>query len=388
MLRIAIVAGESSGDLLAEGLIQAIRRRVPDVEFEGIAGPRMIAQGCKALFPMERLSVMGLVEVLGRYRELHAMREQLAEHLRARPPDIFIGVDAPDFNLGLEARLRSAGIPTVHYVSPSIWAWRRYRVRKIARAVDLMLTLFPFEANFYQKSGVTVRFVGHPFADVIPDEPDTVAARRALGLPLEGEVLALLPGSRGGEVARLAPVFLRAAAWLRERRPGMVFAVPLVNDDTRTLFENAAAAIRGAPDCRLYAGRAREVMAAADVVVLASGTATLEAMLLKRPMVAAYRMAPLTYWIVRHLLRVPYVTLPNLLAGETLVPELLQDEASAENIGRAVVKFLDYPDTVERLQRRFAAIHRLLRCQASERAAEEVLSLVGQRPVAASAGGA
>jgi len=386
MLRIAIVAGESSGDLLAEGLMQAIRRRVAEVEFEGIAGPRMIAQGCKALFPMERLSVMGLVEVLGRYRELRAMREQLADHLRACPPDIFIGVDAPDFNLGLEARLRSAGIPTVHYVSPSIWAWRRYRVRKIARAVDLMLTLFPFEANFYQESGVPVRFVGHPFADVIPDELDAVAARRALGLPLEGEVVALLPGSRAGEVARLAPVFLRAAAWLRERRPGMVFAVPFVNDHTRTLFEQAAAAIPGAPDCRLYTGRAREVMVAADVVVLASGTATLEAMLLKRPMVAAYRMAPLTYWIVRHLLRVPYVTLPNLLAGETLVPELLQDEANAENIGHAVLKYLDHPETVEHLQSRFAAIHRLLRRQASERAAEAILSLLEPRPVAASAG--
>ncbi len=377
-LRIGIVAGEVSGDLIGEGLIDAIRKRVPGAEFEGIAGPRMAARGCKALYPMERLSVMGLVEVLGRYRELRAARARIAEHFIADPPDVFVGIDAPDFNLGLETRLRAAGVPTVHYVSPTVWAWRRGRLSTIARAVDLMLTLFPFEEDFYREHHVAVRYVGHHLADAIPEHSDARAARAALGLPEEGELVALLPGSRESELGRLADLFVEAAHWCAERRPGLRFAAPFASAATRARFE-AALARRPGLKCHLFDGRSREVMAAADAVLLASGTAALEAMLLKRPMVVAYRLAPLSYWLIQRMMYIDRYSLPNLLAGETLVPELVQDAATPPALGAAVLDLLASPDRVRQLQARFTALHRTLRRDANERAAEAVLELVAAR---------
>lgn len=382
-LRFGIVAGEASGDLLGAGLIRAIRRRWPDAEFEGIAGPQMIAAGARSLFPMERLSVMGIVEVLGRYRELLGIRRQLADHFRQDPPDVFIGIDAPDFTLGLERRLRRAGIKTAHYVSPSVWAWRQRRVKKIARSTDLMLTLFPFEARFYEAHQVPVRFVGHPLADTIPLKVDRVAARQALSLPAKGEILALLPGSRSNELHYLAEAFIEAVRWLRARRPSLQVVVPLVNATRRSQFEQILAGISEAPPpMTLLDGQSREVMAAADVVLLASGTAALEAMLLKRPMVVAYKLAPLTYWLIRYRVKVQSFSLPNLLAGasrpkENLVPELIQHQASPERLGAALLDYLDNPQKTADINQRFDEIHQTLRRDASHRAAEAVLDLVG-----------
>ncbi len=377
MLRIGLVAGEASGDLLGAGLIEAIRARSPDAVFEGIAGPKMIAAGCRALHPMERLSVMGLVEVLGRFRELHGMRKQLVSHFLANPPDVFIGIDAPDFNLGLESCLKARGIPAVHYVSPTIWAWRRNRLRKIGASVNLMLTLFPFEAVFYEEKGIPVCYVGHPFADTIPAVVDARAARSALGLPVEGEILALLPGSRESEVRSLAATFISAARYCLARRPGLRFAAPMVNDRVRALFEQALASDPTLP-VTLFDGRARDVMAAADAVLLASGTAALEAMLLERPMVVAYRVSPITYWLGRRLLYIDTYSIPNLLAGEKVVPEFIQDAATPEALGAALLTYLEDPAAARHVHERFAHLHAQLRQGANDRAAEAVLALAGR----------
>ncbi|WP_354671210.1 lipid-A-disaccharide synthase [Thiohalobacter sp. IOR34] len=377
-LRIGLVAGEASGDLLGAGLIQALRERCPGIEFEGIGGPLMQAAGCRSLFPMERLSVMGLVEVLRHLPGLLRLRRQLAGHFLARPPDLFVGIDAPDFNLGLERRLRAAGIPVAHYVSPSVWAWRRYRLPRIARSVDRMLTLFPFEAEFYREHAVPVRFVGHPLADMIPAEVDAAAARRALGLEPGAPLLALLPGSRRGEVTRLAPSFIGAAAELARRRPGLQFAAPFATAATRALFEAELGRHPEAPPIRCLDGQSRELMAAADAVLLASGTATLEALLLRRPMVVAYRLAPLSYRLLRRLVRLPYYSLPNLLAGEALVEERLQAAVEPVTLADDLERLLDDTPRRERLAQRFAAIHEQLGGDASGRAAEAVLELLGR----------
>lgn len=371
--------------MIGAGLIRSLRARVPDAVFEGVAGPLMIAAGCHAWQPMERLSVMGLVEVLGRYRELRALRAELIRRLCADPPDAFVGIDAPDFNLGLEARLRAAGIPTVHYVSPTVWAWRRGRLQTIARAVDLMLTLFPFEAEFYREHAVAVSYVGHHLADAIPEHTDTRAARAALGLEEAGELIALLPGSRESEVGRLAEVFVQAAHWCAQRRPGVRFAAPFASRATRAQFEAALARHPGL-SCALFDGRSREVMAAADAMLLASGTATLEAMLLKRPMVVAYRLAPLTYWLARRLLYIKRYALPNLLAGEALVPEFVQKAATPAALGAALLDLLAAPpERTRQLQARFGELHRALRRDANERAAEAVLALIVERRAGARA---
>jgi lipid-A-disaccharide synthase len=378
-LRIGIVAGEASGDLLGAGLIQALQQQHPNVQFEGIAGPEMMAAGANSLFPMDRLSVMGIAEVLGRLWELLGIRRQLAQHFIANPPDVFIGIDAPDFTLGLERRLRQAGIKTVHYVSPSVWAWRQHRVKKIAHSTDLMLTLFPFEARFYEEHGIPVTFVGHPLADSIPLTIDQTAARQALagtGLKQEGPVLALLPGSRSNELHYLAEPFIQAVAWLRQHLPQLQVVVPMANGQRRQQFEAALAAHAYGPDMILVDGRSREVMAAADVVLLASGTAALEAMLLKRPMVAAYKLSPITYWLAKRLVKVKNVTLPNLLAGEPLVPELIQHEATPERLGKAVMQYFDDPRAAEQVHQQFDAIHRRLRKDASQQAARAILNLI------------
>ena len=386
-MRIGIVVGEASGDVLGAGLINAIKARVPNAEFEGVAGPQMVAQGCRALFPAEKLAVMGLVEVIAHYRELSAIRTQLRQYFLKNPPDVFIGIDAPDFNLGLERSFKQAGIPTVHYVSPSVWAWRQYRIRKIARSVDLMLTLLPFEAAFYQsrpRHSVPVCFVGHPLADAIPilsdqeDRHERQQQRAALGLPITAEIVALLPGSRIGELNYLADRFAQTAAWCAQQRPHMQFIAPHANARTRKLFEQALA--RHAPNITVHMldGRAQQAMRAADVLLVASGTATLEALLVKRPMVVAYRMAWLTAIIMRRLLKIPYYSLPNLLAARPLVDEFSQDEVTAENLGKAVLELFEQPDKARAVCANFAQIHHTLRQGASSKAAQAILNLVNQ----------
>ncbi len=378
MLHIGIVAGEASGDILGGALLQAIRARYPDTIIEGIAGPNMQHHGARSLYPMERLSVMGLFEVLGRYRELSRMRKSLIQYFIDNPPDIFIGIDAPDFNHVIEARLKEKGIKTVHYVSPSVWAWRQYRLNNIKQAVDLMLTLFPFEAQFYQQHDIPVQFVGHPLADMIPMQTDRQAARDQFGLTRDDEVIAVLPGSRTSEVSRLSRVFVQTMERCVDQRPQLKFLVPLVNEPTRDLFEGAIKQI--APDLpvQIVTGHSREVMAAADVVLLASGTAALEAMLLKKPMVVAYRLSALSYPLARLLVKVDSVSLPNLLAGEKLVPELIQGEASPDRLSEAVLGFFTHPQHTIYLRQRFAEIHRTLQQNASEKAATAILQIIDQ----------
>lgn len=381
MLRIGIVANEASGDLLGAGLMRALRERVPDVLFEGVGGPRMLEQGCRSLFPMERLSVMGLVEVLRHLPELLSIRRQLVNHFLARPPDLFIGIDAPDFNLGLETRLRRAGIPTVHYVSPTVWAWRPGRVHKIREAVDLLLSLFPFEADFLERHQVPVRYVGHPLADEIPLDNDRAGARERLGLDPGAEVVAILPGSRMSEIRGLSGTFIRTALWCLERRPGLRFVTPLVNPDTRRAFERQLHAL--APDLPilLLDGGAREAIVAADAVLTASGTATLETLLLSRPMVVGYRVQRLTYWIVKglDLVKVPHIAMANLVAGEGLAPEFIQDECRPERLGEALMAFLDDPGRVAAIREAYRRIHRDMRRDSSRKAAQAVLALVDDR---------
>lgn len=371
-IRVALVAGEASGDILGSGLMQAIKQRHPDAEFIGVGGARMEAEGLKSYFPMERLAVMGLVEVLGRLFELLRRRRQLARDLIAAKPDVFIGIDAPDFNLGLELKLRRAGIKTVHYVSPSVWAWRQKRVLKIREACDLMLTLFPFEAQFYDEHQVPVRFVGHPLADAIPQQADRAAARETLDLPQDDPVVALMPGSRGGEVARLGELFLDAAIRLRALRPGIHFLLPCATPERREQLEQMLAG-RDLP-LTLLNGRSHEALAACDAVLIASGTATLEALLYKRPMVVAYRVAPLTYRILKRLVKSPYISLPNLLAERLLVPELIQDAATPEALAQAVAPLIDGGQVQTE---GFDVIHRALRRDASVSAADAVLKLAG-----------
>lgn len=372
----AIVAGEASGDILGAGLIRSLRLRYPNARFVGIGGDEMIAEGFHSLVPMERLSVMGLVEVLGRIRELFDIRARLMNYLLATPPDVVIGIDSPDFTLGIERRCRDAGIPTAHYVSPSVWAWRQKRIFTIAKSVNLMLTLFPFEARFYEEHGVPVAFVGHPLADRIPMMPDTAGARQSLGLLEDAPVLAILPGSRGGEVERLGTLFLEAARWIQGRRPDLQLVIPCVNRDREKQVRALVEALDVKLAVTIVRGRSREVMASSDVVLLASGTATLEAMLLKKPMVVGYRLSRVSYALVSRLVKVPYVALPNLLAKEQLVPELLQDDASPESLGEAVLERLENESERTRLTAAFSQLHEQLLQGADEQSAAAVSALI------------
>ncbi|MGY2251611.1 lipid-A-disaccharide synthase [Pseudomonas reactans] len=372
-LRIALVAGEASGDILGAGLMRALKAQHPAVEFIGVGGPLMQAEGLTSYFPMERLSVMGLVEVLGRLRELLARRKLLIQTLIEEKPDVFIGIDAPDFTLNIELKLRQAGIKTVHYVSPSVWAWRQKRVLKIREGCDLMLTLLPFEARFYEEKGVPVRFVGHTLADTIPLQADRAAARAELGLP-DGPLVALMPGSRGGEVGRLASVFFDAAERLQALKPGIRFVLPCASPQRRAQIETLLEG-RNLP-LTLLDGQSHLALAACDAVLIASGTATLEALLYKRPMVVAYRLAPLTFWILKRMVKSPYISLPNLLAQRLLVPELLQDDATPEALAQTLLPLIDGG---EEQTRGFDDIHRILRRDASNQAADAVLTLIGQK---------
>nr|WP_320136741.1 lipid-A-disaccharide synthase [uncultured Amphritea sp.] len=378
-LRIGIVAGEASGDILGASLLAELKHRFPDITFEGIGGELMQAEGCVSLFPMERLSVMGLFEVLGRLRELLGIRKSLVTHFSQQPPDIFIGIDSPDFTLNLEGKLRQAGIPTVHYVSPSVWAWRSKRVFKILKTTDLMLTLFPFEAKFYQRHGMPVEFVGHPLANMIPLEPDQSVARSSLNLPHGQRIVALMPGSRGGELKYLAEPFLDTARWLLKRNADLVFVMPAANqeryDHLRELIDSQYSDL----PIILVLKRSREVLTAADAVLIASGTATLEALLLKKPMVVAYRMAPLSYKILSRLVSSQYISLPNLLADAPLVPEILQNDVRPEVLGPAIEQALLDSDGQSELKQRFSEIHQQLRQDASKKAVDAIVKLLESR---------
>ena len=378
-LCIALVAGEASGDTLGAGLMRALKRSYPDARFIGIGGPRMIAEGLVSQVPMERLSVMGLFEVLGRLRELLGIRKELIEFFKRQHPDVFIGIDAPDFVLHVEKKLRAAGIPTVHYVSPSVWAWREKRVLGIRESTDLMLTLFPFEEDVYRRHGVPVRCVGHTLADQIPLKPDRAAARAVLGLPADAQVVALMPGSRNGELRKLGALFLETAAWCAERRPELNFIMPCANADRKAQMQAIIAETESGVALRLLDGQSHEALAACDAVLIASGTATLEAMLFKRPMVVAYRMAALTFRILKRLVKVGHVSLPNLLARREVVPEFLQDDATPQALGEALLARLDPSRQREEAQAVFTELHLMLRRDADRAAADAVIELLEEK---------
>ena len=369
---IAMVAGEMSGDLLGARLMRTIRDSWPEARFSGIGGPEMLAHGFHSFVPIERLSVMGLFEAAGRFAELVPERRRLARRLVAAAPDVFVGIDAPDFNLSLERRLRASGIPTVHYVSPSMWAWRAYRAAKVRKAVDRILTLFPFEAEFCRRNGISARYVGHPLARELEHE-ERAAVRLRLGLPDGVPIVALLPGSRAREVRDIGRPFLETAAWLHARRPDIRFAAPMASPDLHAEFRRMAGP--GGPEVALFNGQSRSVMSAADVVVLASGTASLEAMLLRRPMVVAWRGLTPTWFILRHWLgrNIRFVALPNLLAGRRIVPELLQDEVRPERLGPMVLRLLERGLSVE-ARWEFDRIHEEL-SSGEENAAAAVIAL-------------
>jgi len=373
-VRIAMVAGEPSGDLLASHLIAALKERLPDAVFFGIGGPRMEAHGFDPWWPMEKLSVMGYVDALKNYREISGIRRQLKKRLLDIRPDIFIGVDAPDFNLGLETSLKSAGIKTIHYVSPSIWAWRGGRIKKIARAVNRVLALFPMEPPLYEKEHIPVTYVGHPLADIIPLQTSKQAVREKLALPRDFPIFGMLPGSRQGELAMMADTFVQTAKLIGERVPNALFVVPLATRETRLQFE-AAIYRQQAADVpfRLLFGHAQDALGAADVSLVASGTATLEAALIKRPMVITYKIAKFSYWLMKRMAYLPYVGLPNVLAGRYVVPEILQDEATPENLAEALVKLYEDKENAKAIEEAFTEMHLQLRQNTAEKAANAVI---------------
>lgn len=379
-LRIGIVAGEDSGDILGAGLIEAIKSVYPNASFEGIGGPRMIQQGFLSHVPMERLSVMGLVEVLSRLFELLRIRRNLVEHFINNPPDVFIGIDAPDFNLRLENKLKQAGIKTIQYVSPQVWAWRQGRVKHIAESVNQVLALLPFEQKFYRNHQVPVTFVGHPLADQIDLETPKQPAREALGLKAEDKVIALLPGSRSSEVKKLAATFLQTAVQCQRQQPGCKILVAAASTKTEGLIKEHLSEIAGLENLHISVGRAREVMAAADVLLVASGTVTLEAALLKRPMVVAYKVSPLTYRIARKMIKVDHIALANLLSQKPMVPEYIQEEATPDNLSHALLELLNDQQAAKQQTDTFMDIHLQLRQNASAKAAEAVLKEIGVPP--------
>ncbi len=374
-LKIALVAGEASGDLLAAHLISALKRRIPDANFYGVGGPKMQAQGFDAIYPAEKLAVRGYAEVLRHFREISSIRRKLLKQLLQDPPDVFIGVDAPDFNLWLEKQLKQAGIPAIHFVGPSVWAWRGGRIRHIAESVTRILALFPFEPPIYEHAGIPVTYVGHPLADMIPLHVNRKEVREQLELGDESPVFALLPGSRQSELQYMAETFIETGKLLLQRFPRALFLVPLVSRETRDLFETALWKLgaQEMPFKRLF-GHAQEAMAAADAVLVASGTATLEAALIKRPMVIAYKMSPWSWRLMRRMRYQPWVGLPNILAGRFVVPEFLQDEATPENLAQALGNLVGDAEVASRIEDAFTQIHQLLKQDTAEKAATAILS--------------
>jgi lipid-A-disaccharide synthase len=379
VVRIAIVAGEASGDLLASHLIEALRARLPNAQFFGIGGPKMVARGFDSWFPLESLAVRGYIEVLKHYREISGIRSELKRRLIANPPDVFIGVDAPDFNLALEKSLKRRGIATVHYVGPSIWAWRGKRIHKIGAAVSRILALFPFEPALYEKQGIPVTYVGHPLADMLPVDDGRNEARQLLGLADQQAVFALLPGSRQSELQYMAETFIETARAIHKRLPDALFLVPLATRETRLLFETALyrCSARELP-IRMLFGHAHDAMKASDAVLVASGTATLEAALLKRPMAIAYKMASFSYRLMRRMGYLPYVGLPNILAGKFVVPEFIQDDATPENMAQALLNFYSDKRTCALIADEFLDIHLQLKQNTAEKAARAVIDSLPQ----------
>ena len=377
LLRVGMVAGEASGDLLAAHLMAALKARRRSMVFGGIGGPRMIAQGFDSQYPMEMLSVRGYAEVLPKYLGIMGMRRRLAKAMIEERPELFIGVDSGDFNLGLERRLKDAGIPTIHYVSPSVWAWRGWRVKKIARAVNRILVMFPFEQPLYEKAGVPVSYVGHPLADLIPQNPKKDEARAALRLPPNKLLVALLPGSRKSELHYMASAFVLAAHRFRQEIHDVHFVCPTVTRATRDMFEQAVHLHQRTDlPLTLLFGHSHEALAAADIALVASGTATLETALFKTPMVIAYRQSPISWRLMRSMLYLPYVGMPNILAGEKLVPELLQDDATPANLAAALLALWRDKAARERQVARFHDFHHLLRQNTAEKAADAVLGVL------------
>ena len=373
-IRIGMVAGEPSGDVLAAGMVAELKRQYPDAVIEGIGGPNMINAGFHSLFDMETLSVMGLVEVLSHLPAILKVKKQLLAHFEQNPPDIFVGIDAPDFNLRVEKALKARGIKTMHYVSPTVWAWREKRIHKIAKAANRVLGLFPFEQQVYDKYNVPYTFVGHTMADAIAIVPDQRASRDALGIDGNAPVLAVLPGSRRGEVDTLLPVFLETIEAIHAKRSDIQFLIPAANEhrlaQIKAILLEADNAEERLP-IQVTQGTSRDAMIASDVILLASGTATLEAMLCKRPMVAAYKLAPFTYKIMQRLYKAPFFTLPNLLADEAIIPELLQEEVNAENMSNQLLNFFESDNSA--LISRFTDLHHTLKCNADKTAAKAVV---------------
>ena len=379
---IAIIAGEVSGDILGAGLIHALKARYPHAKFIGIGGERMIAEGFETLFDMEELSVMGLVEVLKHLPRLLKIRRSIIEQLSALKPDVFIGIDAPDFNLDVELKLKQQGIKTIHYVSPSVWAWRQKRVYKIAAATNLVLAFLPFEKAFYDRFNVPCRFIGHTMADAIPLKPNREEACQLLNLDSTQRYVAMLVGSRGSEVEFLSEPFLQTAQLLHQRYPDVKFLVPLINQKRRQQFEQIKQRVAPELDMILLDGNARAAMIAAEATLLASGTAALEAMLCKSPMVVGYRMKPFTYFLAKRLVKTKYISLPNLLADEMLVPELIQEDCNPTKLAEKLSLYLSEDKSAVQtrhvLLQRFAELHQMIQCNADQQAAQAVIDLLEQ----------
>ena len=379
---IAIVAGEVSGDILGAGLIRELKAVYPNAKFIGIAGQQMLAEGCETLVDMEEIAVMGLVEILKHLPRLLKIRKNIVQHFSHHKPDIFIGIDAPEFNLYVEDKLKAQGIKTIHYVSPSVWAWRQNRIHKIARATNMVLAFLPFEKAFYDKFNVPCRFIGHTMADAIPLQPDRSAACQALNLNENQRYVAILVGSRGAEVEMLTEPFVKTALMLKEKHPDLKFLVPLINQKRRNQFEQICVQISphlSDDDFILLDGKARQAMIVADATLLASGTAALECMLCKSPMVVGYRMKPLTYWLAKHLVKTPYVSLPNLLVNDMLVPEMIQEDCTPKKLAEKMEPYLGESAVENRrvLIERFTELHQLVRKNADKQAAQAVVDLLG-----------
>lgn len=378
-LRIGIVAGETSGDLLAASLIESFKKLYPNASFEGIAGPSMVNQGCRALFEMKQISYMGLFEILKHIPELLAIRKKTIEYFLQNPPDVFIGIDAPDFNLPLEKIFKKNGITTVHYVSPTVWAWRQYRVKNIKKTVDLLLTLFPYEAKFFEKHQIPVRYVGHPFADEMPTQLIKEECRQQMNLPLDRYIVTVLAGSRSNELQYLAEIFVKAMDIVHNRFPNILFVMPMVNEERMHQMQDILKILHYHAPIQLQMHQAQGAIAASDVILAKAGTVSLEAMLLKKPMVIAYRMSTPTYWLAKCLIKTPFIALPNLLAEEKLVPEFIQHEVTAENLAKEIIFYLEHPEKIEDLTTKFDELHALLKQNASMQAAIAIAELIGKK---------